>query len=101
MTEKFSDYRLLFERHIDTSNQRQSASEEAITDLKVAMSVFTVKLSLIVGTLVLIGGLVITTVIKSSLTVVTETRESDKQMVTELRKALNEATKAITNSKKD
>lgn len=99
MTDQFSEYRRLFQAHIESSNKRQDAMEDQLTEIKVAMGVFTVKLSLIVGAVVLVGGIVATSVVRTSVDAVLESQRTSKEDTSALRLALESATKALNKAK--
>ena len=62
----FREYRQLILAHIESSNRRQDAIEDAITEMKVQMGVLLVKVSLIVATIVLVVGTAATVVVSAA-----------------------------------
>jgi len=61
----FQDYRKLIIAHMESSNRRQDALEDAIMEIRVQMGVLVVKVGLLVGVLVLVGGTISTYVVSS------------------------------------
>jgi len=61
----FQEYRKLIIAHMESSNRRQDALEDAITEIRVQMGVLVVKVGLIVSLLLVVGGTISTYVVSS------------------------------------
>lgn len=61
----FHEYRKLIVAHMESSNRRQDALEESITEIRVQMGVLVVKVGLLVAVLMLVGGTVATFVVSA------------------------------------
>ena len=62
----FQEYRKLIIAHMESSNRRQDALEETITDIRVQMGVLVVKVGLLVAVLMLVGGSIATYVVSAA-----------------------------------
>lgn len=62
----FREYRQLILAHMESSDRRQSAMEKIVTDLKVQMGVLVVKVSLVVGIIILISGAIATAIVRNA-----------------------------------
>jgi F0F1-type ATP synthase membrane subunit c/vacuolar-type H+-ATPase subunit K len=62
----FREYRKLIIAHMESSNRRQRALEEALTEIRVQMGVLVVKVGLLVAVLMLVGGTVATYVVSAA-----------------------------------
>lgn len=64
----FQEYRKLILAHMESSSRRQNALDDAITEIRVQMGVLVVKVGLLVGVLMLVGGTVATYVVSAAVT---------------------------------
>jgi hypothetical protein len=62
----FREYRKLIIAHMESSNRRQAALEDAIVDIRVQMGVVVVKVGLIVSLLLIVGGTISTYVVSAA-----------------------------------